>query len=83
MEQRGVDGRYAVALLFKTDPKIMPLGNSSKKALIHLRELEKRIKKDDDLRVEYHKARVHRPTSHGASDPLFRNDDEYYLLCSV
>lgn len=46
----------AVGLSFKIDPKVMLPDNWINRALICLRQLEKRLGKDDDLRVGYHKA---------------------------
>ncbi|XP_037915021.1 uncharacterized protein LOC119653933 [Hermetia illucens] len=50
---REPNGRYLVALPFKDDNKVPPLGNSRNKALIIYKQLEKRLNRDPKLKKAY------------------------------
>ncbi|XP_037913943.1 uncharacterized protein LOC119653434 [Hermetia illucens] len=54
--QREANGRYVDTLPFKNDPKVVPRGNSRNRALMRLKQLEKRLEKDVELKEDYYRA---------------------------
>ncbi|XP_037911955.1 uncharacterized protein LOC119652091 [Hermetia illucens] len=80
--RRKADGRYAVMLPFQDDPKVVPLGNSRNRASMHLKQLEKRLGMDVELKEDYHQAmQEYIDFGHMRRGTPFVGEDrdEYYL----
>ncbi|XP_037902479.1 uncharacterized protein LOC119646169 [Hermetia illucens] len=79
---REPSGRYLVALPFKDDNKIPPLGNSQNKALIIYKQLEKRLNRDPKLKKAYNEVlQEYLDLGHMKEVPPYVGDDRnvFYL----
>ncbi|XP_037911915.1 uncharacterized protein LOC119652051 [Hermetia illucens] len=79
---REPNGRYLVALPFKDDNKIPPLGNSRNKALIIYKQIEKRLNRDPKLKKAYNEVlQEYLDLGHMKEVPPYVGDDRnvFYL----